>query len=162
MWRGTYLDRAKDPQNQRLQYHQGRRADTEGKVDADVLANVGVAARLAVDLGPILEPDASRYSIRVSAPMFRLSARRTCVTFELFTVRSRRRIASRACLVIPPTSGRIREHDLPICAVCAPASIVRYTRTAARLLVLAYSMYTSHLTLPCSENSLLCFDLSLS
>jgi len=43
-----------------------RRADAKSEVDAQILANVRVSAVLAVDLGPILEPNAS-----------------TCITFLL-------------------------------------------------------------------------------
>ena len=56
---GTYLDRAEDPENQRLQNDQCCVTDTKGEVNANVLADVGVSSRVSVDLCPILEPEAS-------------------------------------------------------------------------------------------------------
>lgn len=56
----TYLNRAEDPQNKGLHDRQGGSANADHEVDADVLANVGVAADLGVSIGPILQPKASR------------------------------------------------------------------------------------------------------
>lgn len=54
----TYLDRAKDPENEGLYDRQGRSTDAEHEVDADILANVGVSASLGVFVGPRFEPNA--------------------------------------------------------------------------------------------------------
>jgi len=53
----TNLDRAKDPQDERLHNDKRCRANAKAKVDANVLANLRVAAILAIHLGPVLEPD---------------------------------------------------------------------------------------------------------
>jgi hypothetical protein len=52
----TYLDRAKDPENQGLHDGQGGSANADYEVDADVFANIRVAADLGVFFGPFLEP----------------------------------------------------------------------------------------------------------
>jgi len=46
----AYLDGAKDPQDEGLNYDQGGRSHTERKVDADVFAYLWVPAVLLVDL----------------------------------------------------------------------------------------------------------------
>lgn len=53
----TYLDGAEDPEDQRLHDRQGRSADAEDEVDADVLANLGVSAGIGVSFGPVLQPE---------------------------------------------------------------------------------------------------------
>jgi len=55
----TYLDRAKDPQNQSLHHREGGSADAKHEVDAEIFPNVGVPACLGVVFGPVLEPYAS-------------------------------------------------------------------------------------------------------
>lgn len=64
---GTYLNRTEDPEYQRLHNDKGSRADTKSKVNPDILAYVGVAAILLVDLGPMFEPHACACSMLASA-----------------------------------------------------------------------------------------------
>lgn len=52
----TYLDRAKDPENQGLHDGQGGSTNADYEVDADVFADIRVAADLGVFFGPVLEP----------------------------------------------------------------------------------------------------------
>ncbi len=52
----AHLDRAEDPQNKRLDDGQEGRADAKGKVDADVLPDLRVASGRAVVFGPIFQP----------------------------------------------------------------------------------------------------------
>lgn len=63
----AYLDGAEDPENEGLHDGESGGADAEHEVDAEILANVGVAAGLGVFFGPILEPYATSWS-RVSEP----------------------------------------------------------------------------------------------
>ena len=46
----AYLDGAENPQNQSLKDDQGRRADPEGKVDAQVLPDIRISTRSFVYL----------------------------------------------------------------------------------------------------------------
>lgn len=55
----TYLDRAKDPQNQSLHHRKGGSTNAKHEIDAEIFPNVGVSACLGVMLGPVLEPHAS-------------------------------------------------------------------------------------------------------
>jgi hypothetical protein len=55
----TYLDGTKDPKDQRLDDDEGRRPDAECKVDPNVLADIRILAFLAVDFGPLLQPNAA-------------------------------------------------------------------------------------------------------
>jgi hypothetical protein len=59
----THLDGAEDPEDERLHNGEGGSADAEHEVDAEVLADLGVAAGLGVSLSPVLEPIASSWRL---------------------------------------------------------------------------------------------------
>jgi hypothetical protein len=62
----TYLDGTEDPKDQGLDDDERRRPDAERKVDPNVLADIWILAFLAVDFGPLLEPNAPPYGKLVS------------------------------------------------------------------------------------------------
>ena len=65
----THLDRTEDPKNQRLDDDKRSGAKAKGEVNANVLADVRIAARSAVQLRPLLQPDAAAYTHRrISVP----------------------------------------------------------------------------------------------
>jgi hypothetical protein len=55
----THLNRTKYPQDEGLYNDEGRGSDSQGEVDANVPADIRVRASVAVDLGPILKPNAA-------------------------------------------------------------------------------------------------------
>lgn len=54
-----YLYGAEDPQNEGLNDYKCSGPEAKSKVDADVFAHVAVAAVVAVDLSPLLQPNAA-------------------------------------------------------------------------------------------------------
>lgn len=54
----TYLDRAKDPEDERLDDSKSRGSHTECEVNANIFTHMRIAAVLLVDFGPLLEPNA--------------------------------------------------------------------------------------------------------
>lgn len=53
----THLNATENPQNERLHDYQSGRPDSEGKIDADILAHLWVTSKLGVNFRPMLEPD---------------------------------------------------------------------------------------------------------
>jgi hypothetical protein len=101
-----------------LHYHEAGRPDAKGKVDADVQPRVRVVACVRVDLRPLLEPHTTPY---------------VYVSFQANKKGKRKKEKKR----------NERQGHVPICAVCAATSVMPYTATAYRLLILAYSIYTA-------------------
>lgn len=54
----AYLDRAKNPEDERLDDPKSRGSHTECEVDANIFAHMRIPAVLLVDFGPLLEPHA--------------------------------------------------------------------------------------------------------
>lgn len=53
----TYLDRAEDPKNERLNNAKRRGTHAKSEVDADVLAHMRVPAVLLIKIRPVFEPN---------------------------------------------------------------------------------------------------------
>jgi len=60
------LNRTENPQNQGLDDNERGRANAEGQVDAQELANVDIGPRLLIPIGPTLEPDISSCKARLA------------------------------------------------------------------------------------------------
>ena len=55
----AYLNRAEDPQDECLHNDQKSRTHSKAEVDANILANVGIAAILLVYFRPVFQPNTS-------------------------------------------------------------------------------------------------------